>query len=103
VWFTALEASAIEAGLLPVVGSLVRRHTLLVASVSNPRIDQLALDRSDTTAAYAAAAAEVAVAERDRIAAALRRRGVLVVSAPPDELASAVADAYLDLKAAGRL
>ncbi|HEX3824973.1 MAG TPA: DUF58 domain-containing protein [Mycobacteriales bacterium] len=103
VWFTALEPAAIEAGLLPVVGSLVRRHLVMVASVSDPRIDELAADRHDASAAYGAAAAEAARSDRCRIAASLRRRGVLVVSAPPDEFASAVADAYLDLKAAGRL
>jgi hypothetical protein len=33
----------------------------------------------------------------------LRRRGVLLVDAPADTFASAVADEYLALKAAGRL
>jgi uncharacterized protein (DUF58 family) len=103
VWFTALEPAAIEAGLLPVVGSLVKRHTVMVAAVSDPRLDELAADRGSATAAYNAAAAEAARSERARIAGALRRRGVIVVSAPPDDFASKVADAYLDLKAAGRL
>jgi len=103
VWFTALEPAAIETGLLPVIGSLVKRHTVMVAAVSDPRLDELALDRGDATAAYHAAAAEAAQSERARIAAALRRRGVLVVSAAPDAFASKVADTYLDLKAAGRL
>jgi uncharacterized protein (DUF58 family) len=103
VWFTAMEVAAVEAGLLPVVGSLVRRHTVMVASVSDPRLAELASDRSNAPAAYGAAAAESATEQRERIASTLRRRGVLVVSAPPDDLASKVADAYLDLKAAGRL
>ncbi len=33
----------------------------------------------------------------------LRRRGVEVVEAPPETFAPAVSDAYLALKAAGRL
>jgi uncharacterized protein (DUF58 family) len=103
VWFTALESAAIEAGLLPVVASLVKRHTVVVASVSDPRIDELAADRRDAPAAYGAAAAETALADRARITATLRRRGVIVVSASPTEFASTVADTYLDLKAAGRL
>lgn len=103
VWFTAMEPAAIEAGLLPVVASLVKRHTVLVASVTDPRLAELAADRTDAVAAYGAAAAEAAQSERAWIAATLRRRGVIVVSAPPDAFASAVADAYLDLKAAGRL
>jgi uncharacterized protein (DUF58 family) len=103
VWFTAMEPAAIEAGLLPVVGSLVRRHTVVVASVSDPRLDELANDRDDAPSAYSAAAAEAARSDYARVAGGLRRRGVVVVSAPPDNFASAVADSYLDLKAAGRL
>jgi uncharacterized protein (DUF58 family) len=103
VWFTALEPAAIEAGLLPVVAPLVRRHTVVVAAVSDPRLDELAADRGDARSAYAAAAAEAARSERARIASTLRRRGVVVVTAPPDDFASVVADSYLDLKAAGRL
>jgi uncharacterized protein (DUF58 family) len=103
VWFTALEPAAIESGLLPVVPAVLRRHTVMVASVSDPRIDELAAQRGNADAAYGAAAAEFATAARLRIGAALRRRGVLVVSAPPASFASVVADAYLDLKAAGRL
>ena len=43
------------------------------------------------------------VLERDAAAGALRRKGIDVVAADPDELAPALADAYLALKAAGRL
>jgi uncharacterized protein (DUF58 family) len=103
VWFTALEPAAIEAGLMPVVGSLVKRHTVIVASVTDPRLDELTADRSDAPSAYSAAAAEAAQSERTRVASSLRRSGVIVVSAPPDDFASKVADSYLDLKAAGRL
>jgi uncharacterized protein (DUF58 family) len=103
VWFTALDAAAIEAGLLPVVASLVKRHTVMVAAVSDPRLDELAQTRDHALAAHGAAAAEFAGSERARITSLLRRRGVIVVSATPDEFASVVADTYLDLKAAGRL
>jgi uncharacterized protein (DUF58 family) len=103
VWFAAMEPAAIETGLLPVIGSLVKRHTVVVASVSDPRLDEVAADRHDAPSTYAAAAAEGARTDRARIAATLRQRGVLVVSAPPEQFASKVADAYLDLKAAGRL
>ena len=44
-----------------------------------------------------------AQAERQRTAEQLRRHGVTVVDETPDELAPALADAYLALKAAGRL
>jgi uncharacterized protein (DUF58 family) len=103
IWFTAMEPAAIQAGLMPVIGSLVKRHTVIVASVADPRLAELAADRSDAAAAYSAAAAEAAQSDRALVAGALRRRGVIVVSAPPDNFASKVADAYLDLKAAGKL
>jgi uncharacterized protein (DUF58 family) len=103
VLFTGLEASAMEEGLLPVLPALVRRHLVLVAAVGDPRVEELAAGRGDAEAVYAAAAAEQARAERRRVSALLRRHGVEVVDAPPDGLPPAVADAYLDLKAAGRL
>ena len=100
VLLTSLEAAAVEEGLLPVLGSLTQRHTVLLAAVADPRVTELAADRSS---AYEAAAAERSLAERRRTTTLLRRRGVEVVDAPPDRLAPALADAYLDLKAAGRL
>jgi uncharacterized protein (DUF58 family) len=103
VWFTAMEPARVETGLLPVVGPLARRHVVMVAAVADPRLDELAADRADLAATYHAAAAETARAARDRVATTLRRHGVLVVSAPPDGFAGAVADSYLDLKASGRL
>ena len=104
VLFTALDTAPLEEGLLPVLGSLTSRHTLLLASVADPRIEQMAADRSGTLeAAYDVASAERARSERRRLTALLRRRGVEVVDAPPDSFAPAVSDTYLALKAAGRL
>jgi uncharacterized protein (DUF58 family) len=103
VLLTDLNPAAVEDGLLPRVPALATRHRLLVAAVADPRIDEMAAARGDATAVYQAAAGERARSERARISALLRRRGVEVVDAPPDRLPSALADAYLSLKAAGRL
>ena len=103
VIFTALDAAPLEEGLLPVLGSLTRRHTVVLASVADPRVEQMAAGSGDVEAVYDAAAAEQARSERRRVTALLRRRGVEVVDAPPERFAPAVADRYLDLKAAGRL
>jgi uncharacterized protein (DUF58 family) len=103
VLFTSLDAAPLRQGLLPVLGSLTRRHAVLLASVSDPALDELATARGDLDAVYSAAAAERSASERDDIAVLLRRRGVEVVDAPPATFASAVADAYLGMKAAGRL
>jgi uncharacterized protein (DUF58 family) len=103
VLLTDLNTAAIEEGLLPRIPVLAARHRLLLAAVADPRLDQMAAERGDAAAVYDAAAAERARSERAGISARLRRRGVEVVDAPPDRLPAALADAYLSLKAAGRL
>ena len=103
VLFTSLEAAPLAEGLLPVLGSLTSRHTVLLASVGDPRVAEMLAGRGDAEHVYDAAAAEQARAERRRTTSVLRRRGVEVVDAPPESFAPAVADAYLALKAAGRL
>ena len=103
ILLTDLNPAAIEEGLLPRVQALASRHRLLVAAVADPRLEEMAAARGDTAAVYDAAAAERASSERARVSALLRRRGVDVVDAPPQRLPSALADAYLSLKAAGRL
>ncbi|WP_328871799.1 DUF58 domain-containing protein [Streptomyces sp. NBC_00287] len=103
VLFTSLDAAPIEEGLLPVLPQLTQRHTVLVASVADPYVARMAKARGNTDSVYEAAAAAQAQSERHRTAAQLRRHGVTVVDATPDELAPALADAYLALKTAGRL
>ncbi len=103
VLFTDLTAATVEDGLLPALPPLLRRHEVMVAAVTDPRVAELADDRGDPEAVYAAAAAERSLAERRRLAAALQRRGVEVVDAGPEHFASAVSDRYLALKAAGLL
>ncbi|QEU93978.1 DUF58 domain-containing protein [Streptomyces kanamyceticus] len=103
VLLTSLDRAPVEEGLLPVLSRLTKRHTVLVASVADPHIEQMAKSRGTTEAVYDAAAAAQAQSERHRTAEQLTRRGVTVVDATPHELAPALADAYLSLKAAGRL
>ncbi|WP_225822973.1 DUF58 domain-containing protein [Streptomyces naphthomycinicus] len=103
VLLTTLDAAPVEQGLLPVLPQLTQRHTVLVASVADPRIALMAGARGGTETVYEAAAAAQAQSERRRIAEQLRRHGVTVVDATPEGLAPALADAYLALKAAGRL
>ncbi|AWL34361.1 DUF58 domain-containing protein [Streptomyces albidoflavus] len=103
VLLTTLDTTPVEEGLLPVLGRLTDRHTLLVASVADPRLAEMAAARGTVEKVYQAAAGHKAQAERDRTAGLLRRRGVTVVDAPPADLASALADAYLSAKAAGKL
>ena len=103
VLFTGLDAAVIEEALLAVLPALTARHVVLVAAVADPQVETMASGRGDAPAVYAAAAAERALGERRRVAALLRRAGAEVVDEAPERIAPAVADAYLALKAAGRL
>jgi uncharacterized protein (DUF58 family) len=103
VLLTDLNATAMEEGLLPLLPQLTAKHLVMIAAVSDPRVSEMAAARGDATAVYDAAAAERARADRRRVTAELRKYGVEVVDAPPEEIAPALADAYLTLKAAGRL
>jgi uncharacterized protein (DUF58 family) len=103
VLFTSLDTAPLEAGLLPLLASLTSRHTVLLAAVADPRVEQMADGGGSVDAVYDAAAGERARSERRRLTTQLRQRGVEVVDAPPETFAPAVSDAYLSLKAAGRL
>ncbi|GAB3420687.1 DUF58 domain-containing protein [Flindersiella endophytica] len=103
VLLTGLDAAVIDEGLSPVLGPLLKRHELVIASVADPRIQELAAGRGSAEAVYGAAAAEQARSERRRTTELLERRGVTVVDSPPDRIAPDLADTYLALKKAGRL
>ena len=103
VLLTGLEAAPLEEGLLRVLPSVVSRHQLLVAGVADPRVAEMARSRGDAEAVYDAAAAERTLAERRHVTSLLVQRGVEVVDAVPADLAPALADRYLALKAAGHL
>jgi uncharacterized protein (DUF58 family) len=102
VLFAALDTAA-DTGLLPAARLLAGRHELVVASASDPALGALAAARSDVTDVYTAAAAELTLARRASVVDQLGKLGAHVVDAPTDVFASKVADAYLELKAAGRL
>lgn len=104
VVFTALEPGALGEGLLPILPKLVARHQVLIAAVHDQTLRDLAAAPPDDAAAiYSIAAGTRGLAERHRIASALTRNGVDVLDCPADTFASQVTDAYLALKAAGRL
>jgi uncharacterized protein (DUF58 family) len=103
VLLTDLNATALDEGLLPVLPQLSVKHHVMIAAVADPRVDEMAAGRSDAAAVYDAAAAERARNDRRAIASRLRQSGVDVVDATPTELAPALADRYLAMKATGRL
>ena len=103
VLLTSLDTASINEGLLPELRQLTRKHTVILASVADPRIAELAAARGDANAVFAAASAELALSVRRHTADELGRIGVEVVDAVPDTFAPALADKYLALKARGRL
>lgn len=103
VLLTALDAGAVEEGLLPMLPSLTRQHLVVIASVSDPRLDELRRHRESAADTYRAAAAERALLDRAAIKERLRKLGAEIVDEPPHELPSKLADLYIRLKAAGRL
>ena len=104
VLLTALDPAPLEEGLLPVLPQLDRRHQVVLAAVADPRVDAMAAARGDAGAVYDAAAAERAAGDAARVArpscagAASRSSTRARTSCR-----RALADAYLALKAAGRL
>jgi uncharacterized protein (DUF58 family) len=103
VLLTPLAAAALEEGLLPVVHQLTGHHQVVLASVADPQVAEMAGRRGNAYAVYGAAAAERAFLDRSAAKAELARTGVDVIDAVPAELPPQLADRYLALKAAGRL
>ncbi len=103
VLLTPVEPSAMLQGLLPVIGSLTRRHRVVVASVRDPELARMSRRREDPEHVYAAAAAELAGLQRDHVVRLLAGLGVEVVDADAEDLPPRLADHYLALKARGLL
>lgn len=103
VWFTSLDGAAVQENLLPVLPVLAQRHRVLIVSVTDPDIAAAAARRSTLSDLYSAAAAETVLAERALVRESLRRRGIDVVAAAPEQLPEALADEYLELKQSGTM
>ncbi len=104
VVFTELADQAVTETLLPALPLVARTHLLVVASVADPEVAGWAQAApSDAGMAFRKAAAVAARTERARTVARLRGLGATVVDAEPGRLAPLLADAYLRVKATGRL
>jgi uncharacterized protein (DUF58 family) len=103
VLVTALDAPGSSRGLLSVLPQLTSKHTVLVASVTNPMVLEATTQRSTLTEVYRAAASERTLLDTTRVSAAVRRLGGYVVTGSPADLPPALADRYLSMKAAGQL
>jgi len=104
VLLTELSSEAMAQALIPALPLLLRRHLVLVGSVRDPEVEQWRTDEAgDVDAAFRAAGAVTVQRVRTRTAGLMQRLGATVVDQPPGKLAGALADAYLTMKARGRL
>ncbi|TQL48600.1 uncharacterized protein (DUF58 family) [Homoserinimonas aerilata] len=103
VLMTSIDAPGNSRALLSVLPQLSRKHTVLVASVTDPDVLDATRHRENRENVYRAAAAERAMLDTARVSAAIRQLGADVVTGAPGDLPPAVADRYIALKAAGRL
>lgn len=103
VFMTGLDDVAMSEGLIPVLAPILRRHKVVLASVSDPETEKLAAGKETALDVYQAAAAELDRSRRTATSRLLTRLGMSVVQAPPNSFAPRVADHYLELKKAGQL
>ena len=104
VVLTELSGDALTELLVPSLPLLLRHHVVVVAATRDPDVERWRTDApDDVDAVYRAAGAVTVARARDRTAALLQRLGAIVVDAPEGDLAVRVVDAYLGVKATGRL
>ena len=104
VLLTDLLEQAVQENLVPALPLVVRHHVMVVASVQDPAVVGWARGRPELDEeAYRKVAAIEALEERRRVTAKLQGLGVTVIDSPPHLLGAQLADAYLRVKATGRL
>lgn len=103
VVLTAQDAAESARGFLGAFPASSRATTVLVGSVTDESIGELARGRDSREAVYLAAAAERSLRDAEIVADGIRRAGGEAVAADPDTLPPRIADRYLELKAAGLL
>ncbi|MEO6990266.1 MAG: DUF58 domain-containing protein [Candidatus Baltobacteraceae bacterium] len=90
--------------VLTALGALAPRHLVICVLMNDAAIERaLAHAPSNAHDAYRASAAFTLQDERAAAIAALRTRGIIVVDVPAPRLTVALLDAYLEVKARGRL
>lgn len=104
VVLTDLVEQAVGEFLLPALPLISAQHLVLIGAVQDPEVLAWARATPDNPGeAHRKAAAVAALAERERTVGRLRGLGATVVDAAPGRLAPELADAYLRVKATGRL
>ncbi|WP_460799696.1 DUF58 domain-containing protein [Microbacterium sp. GXF0217] len=103
VVLTAQDAAESARGFLGAFPQPGRATTVLVGSVTDTSVVEIARGRGSREDVYLAAAAERTLRDAENVADAVRRAGGEAIAADPEALPPRIADRYLELKAAGRL
>ena len=104
VIFTDLVDSESSKPLIAQIAGLSRRHLCMCVVMTDPALVEAARSEPATAEdAFRSAAARQALKARSIAAAELARFGAVVVDVPPHEFTPGVVQAYLDVKARGRL
>ncbi|GAA1709589.1 uncharacterized protein (DUF58 family) [Propioniferax innocua] len=112
VLLTSLEADPTMEDLVPFVAVVGRRHRVVVASVADPAVEDIARrgllddepdDGMDMDRFHAMAAAEGGRLRTELARDGLVRAGATVLDQPPDRIPTALVDHYLWLKSEGLL
>ncbi|MPZ71994.1 MAG: DUF58 domain-containing protein [Nitriliruptorales bacterium] len=104
VVLTELASQALPETLIPALPMVVRTHLVVIAAVRDPEVEYWARQvPTEAATAFRKAAAVQALDQRTRTISWLRSLGAVVVDALPGRLAPELADAYLNVKATGRL
>jgi uncharacterized protein (DUF58 family) len=104
VLLTDISDPVTSAAVLAGLSLLVPRHLVMCVLMNDAAIsDALATVPSTASAAYRTVVAMSLADERAKSVAMLRARGTIVIDVPAPQLSVALMDAYLDVKARGRL
>ncbi|HEV2755892.1 MAG TPA: DUF58 domain-containing protein [Actinomycetota bacterium] len=102
--FTDLIDEPAARSLIAATPVLARRHFLVIASATDPDLEELANARpADAVEAARRRVAQEVLDARAGVAARLRRAGAAVVDVPPERLPAACVAEYLRAKARARL
>ncbi len=103
ILITGLDPAIYADGMGPVLPTLAKEHQVLIAHVTDPAQGNRSHEIGSATQAYEVGAQDRLWLATEALAQRVSRLGVEIVKADPERLAPAVCDAYLALKAAGRL
>jgi len=104
VILTDLVVQAVDESLLPSLPLIARTHLVLIGAVRDPEVEAWAsAEVIDAETAHRRAAAIESLNQRDLAIARLRGMGATVIDAPPGELSTQLADAYLGFKSNNRI